>query len=92
MPTGTAGPDTSRPNRCTTTGTSGLFEPVPLGAETVIANDTVLRLHRAGHILRSSWVHLTLEDGHTLTVAVIWAAPCIPCSARPARSLVPISC
>jgi metallo-beta-lactamase family protein len=47
----------------------GLIEPVPVGVETEITTGTVLRLHHAGHILGSSWVHLTLEDGHTLAAS-----------------------
>jgi metallo-beta-lactamase family protein len=46
-----------------------LFEPVPVGAETEITTGTVLRLQHAGHILGSSWAHLTLEDGHTLAAS-----------------------
>ncbi|MGW4380595.1 MBL fold metallo-hydrolase RNA specificity domain-containing protein [Kitasatospora sp. NPDC004531] len=46
-----------------------LFDPVPHHAEIEIADRTVLRLHPAGHILGSSWAHLTLEDGHTLAVS-----------------------
>ncbi|MCM2577431.1 MBL fold metallo-hydrolase RNA specificity domain-containing protein [Streptomyces meridianus] len=46
-----------------------LFRPVPLGTGTEIAPGTVLRLHHAGHILGSAWVHLTLEDGHTLAAS-----------------------
>ncbi|MFD8596770.1 MBL fold metallo-hydrolase RNA specificity domain-containing protein [Kitasatospora sp. NPDC059646] len=45
------------------------FVPVPHGSEVEIAERTVLRLHRAGHILGSSWVHLALEDGGTLAVS-----------------------
>jgi len=55
-----------------------LFEPVPLGVETVIAKDTVLRLHHADHILGSSWAHLTLEDGHTLAVSSDLGRPVHP--------------
>ncbi|WP_414170228.1 MBL fold metallo-hydrolase RNA specificity domain-containing protein [Streptoverticillium reticulum] len=43
-----------------------LFRPLPAGKDAGIARDTRLRLHHAGHILGSAWVHLTLEDGHTL--------------------------
>jgi metallo-beta-lactamase family protein len=46
-----------------------LFEPVPIGAETEITTGTVLRLQHAGHILGSSWAHLTLEDGHTVAAS-----------------------
>ncbi|PYC87329.1 MBL fold metallo-hydrolase [Streptomyces tateyamensis] len=46
-----------------------LFEPVPTGVDTVIAESTVLRLHHAGHILGSAWAHLTLEDGHTVATS-----------------------
>ncbi|WP_200895320.1 MBL fold metallo-hydrolase RNA specificity domain-containing protein [Kitasatospora griseola] len=46
-----------------------LFDPVAHHAEIEIADRTVLRLHPAGHILGSSWVHLTLEDGHTLAAS-----------------------
>ncbi|MDH6574707.1 MBL fold metallo-hydrolase [Kitasatospora sp. MAP5-34] len=46
-----------------------LFEPVPVGTETEITESTVLRLHHAGHILGSSWAHLTLEDGHTIAAS-----------------------
>ncbi|MFF0296139.1 MBL fold metallo-hydrolase RNA specificity domain-containing protein [Kitasatospora sp. NPDC004614] len=46
-----------------------LFDPVAHHSEIEIADRTVLRLHPAGHILGSSWVHLTLEDGHTLAVS-----------------------
>lgn len=49
--------------------TTGLFRPVPLHTDTEIAQDTVLRLHHAGHILGAAWAHLTLEDGHTLAVS-----------------------
>lgn len=56
----------------------GLFEPVPLRVETVIAKDTVLRLHHAGHILGSSCAHLTLEDGHTLAVSGDLGRPAHP--------------
>ncbi|MCX4672990.1 MBL fold metallo-hydrolase, partial [Streptomyces sp. NBC_01381] len=49
--------------------TLALFDPVRTGAVTEIAEDTWLRLYRAGHILGSSWAHLTLEDGHTLAVS-----------------------
>jgi metallo-beta-lactamase family protein len=46
-----------------------LFKPVPLDTDVEITDDTVLRLHHAGHILGSAWAHLTLEDGHTLAVS-----------------------
>ncbi|MCX4673709.1 MBL fold metallo-hydrolase [Streptomyces sp. NBC_01381] len=49
--------------------TLALFTPVRTGAVTEIAKNTWLRLYRAGHILGSSWAHLTLEDGHTLAVS-----------------------
>ncbi|MFF2625482.1 MBL fold metallo-hydrolase RNA specificity domain-containing protein [Kitasatospora griseola] len=49
--------------------TLALFDPVAHHAEIEIADRTVLRLHPAGHILGSSWVHLTLEDGHTLAAS-----------------------
>ncbi|WP_051942934.1 MBL fold metallo-hydrolase RNA specificity domain-containing protein [Streptacidiphilus rugosus] len=42
------------------------FSPVEIGLDTEIAEGTVLRLHHAGHILGSSWAHLTLEDGGTV--------------------------
>ncbi|MFE2346248.1 MBL fold metallo-hydrolase RNA specificity domain-containing protein [Kitasatospora cineracea] len=45
------------------------FVPVPHGEDVEITDGTVLRLHPAGHILGSSWVHLTLEDGHTLAAS-----------------------
>ncbi|MFD8480278.1 MBL fold metallo-hydrolase RNA specificity domain-containing protein [Kitasatospora sp. NPDC059673] len=45
------------------------FDPVPHHAEIGITDRTTLRLHPAGHILGSSWVHLVLEDGHTLAVS-----------------------
>lgn len=32
-----------------------LFEPRPVGDDVLIATDTTLRLHHAGHILGSSW-------------------------------------
>ncbi|MEV6211849.1 MBL fold metallo-hydrolase [Kitasatospora sp. NPDC051914] len=47
----------------------GMFDPVPLDSDVEIEAGTVLRLHRAGHILGSAWAHLTLEDGHTLAVS-----------------------
>ncbi|WP_431682632.1 MBL fold metallo-hydrolase RNA specificity domain-containing protein [Kitasatospora sp. KL5] len=47
----------------------GMFDPVPVDADVEIEAGTVLRLHRAGHILGSAWAHLTLEDGHTLAVS-----------------------
>ncbi|MER5635528.1 MBL fold metallo-hydrolase [Kitasatospora sp. NPDC002227] len=43
-----------------------LLRPIELGSPTEIAPGTVLRLHHAGHILGSSWAHLTLEDGATI--------------------------
>ncbi|MBD0842081.1 MBL fold metallo-hydrolase RNA specificity domain-containing protein [Streptomyces sp. TRM68416] len=46
-----------------------LLQPVPTGTPVDIATGTRLTLHPAGHILGSSWVHLTLEDGHTLAVS-----------------------
>ncbi|MDI2124777.1 MBL fold metallo-hydrolase RNA specificity domain-containing protein [Yinghuangia seranimata] len=46
--------------------TMGLITPVRVGEPVEPAKDTVVRLHHAGHILGSTWVHLTLEDGHTL--------------------------
>ncbi|WP_078661176.1 MBL fold metallo-hydrolase [Streptomyces sp. NRRL B-24484] len=46
-----------------------MFDPVPLDTDVEIKAGTVLRLHRAGHILGSAWAHLTLEDGHTLAVS-----------------------
>jgi metallo-beta-lactamase family protein len=46
-----------------------MFDPVPLDTDVEITKDTVLRLHRAGHILGSAWAHLTLEDGHTLAAS-----------------------
>ncbi|MDI2129518.1 MBL fold metallo-hydrolase RNA specificity domain-containing protein [Yinghuangia seranimata] len=46
-----------------------LFEPSPIGTDVVIAPGTTLRLHHGGHILGSAWVHLTLEDGHTLAAS-----------------------
>lgn len=49
------------------------FASVPLheetGEEPEIAPGTQLSLHRAGHILGSSWARLTLEDGHTPAVS-----------------------
>ncbi|WP_405443715.1 hypothetical protein OG373_39510 [Streptomyces avidinii] len=45
------------------------FDPVPVGEEVEIMAGTKLKLHRGGHILGSAWVHLTLEDGHTLAVS-----------------------
>ncbi|MFF9785876.1 MBL fold metallo-hydrolase RNA specificity domain-containing protein [Streptomyces nigrescens] len=53
--------------------TMSLFASVPfheeIGEETEIAPGTQLSLHRAGHILGSSWARLTMEDGHTLAVS-----------------------
>ncbi|MFD7643395.1 MBL fold metallo-hydrolase RNA specificity domain-containing protein [Kitasatospora sp. NPDC059795] len=46
-----------------------LFDPVRPRSEIEIADRTVLRLHPAGHILGSSWAHLTLEDGRTLAAS-----------------------
>ena len=43
-----------------------LFRPTELGLFTEIAPGTTLSLHHAGHILGSSWAHLTLEDGGTI--------------------------
>ncbi|MCY0939761.1 MBL fold metallo-hydrolase RNA specificity domain-containing protein [Streptomyces antarcticus] len=45
------------------------FDPVPVGEEVEIMAGTRLKLHHCGHILGSAWVHLTLEDGHTLAVS-----------------------
>ncbi|MFF4497176.1 MBL fold metallo-hydrolase RNA specificity domain-containing protein [Streptomyces sp. NPDC001546] len=45
------------------------FDPVPVGGEVDIIAGTKLTLHHGGHILGSAWVHLTLEDGHTLAVS-----------------------
>ncbi|WP_412078685.1 MBL fold metallo-hydrolase RNA specificity domain-containing protein [Streptomyces xanthophaeus] len=45
------------------------FDPVPVGEEVEIMAGTKLKLHHGGHILGSAWVHLTLEDGHTLAVS-----------------------
>ncbi|CAM5652789.1 MBL fold metallo-hydrolase [Streptomyces avidinii] len=42
------------------------FDPVPVGEEVEIIAGTKLKLRHGGHILGSAWVHLTLEDGHTL--------------------------
>ncbi|WP_236654534.1 MBL fold metallo-hydrolase RNA specificity domain-containing protein [Streptacidiphilus anmyonensis] len=42
------------------------LRPVEIGADTEVTTGTVLRLHHAGHILGSSWAHLTLEDGGTV--------------------------
>ncbi|MEV0189603.1 MBL fold metallo-hydrolase [Kitasatospora purpeofusca] len=47
----------------------GMFDPVPLDSDVEITAGIVLRLHRAGHILGSAWVGLTLEDGHTLAAS-----------------------
>lgn len=46
-----------------------MFDPVPLDTDVDITSDTVLRLHRAGHILGSAWAHITLEDGHTVAAS-----------------------
>lgn len=45
------------------------FDPVQIGTEVEIMAGTKLRLHHGGHILGSAWVHLTLEDGHTLAAS-----------------------
>jgi metallo-beta-lactamase family protein len=45
------------------------FDPVPIGTEIEITSDIRLTLHHGGHILGSAWVHLTLEDRHTLAVS-----------------------
>lgn len=42
------------------------IRPVEIGADTEVAQGTVLRVHHAGHILGSAWAHLTLEDGGTI--------------------------
>lgn len=49
--------------------TLDLFDPIPHDTDVEITNGTVLRLHPAGHILGSSWAHLTLEDGHTIAAS-----------------------
>ncbi|WP_051813883.1 MBL fold metallo-hydrolase RNA specificity domain-containing protein [Kitasatospora sp. MBT63] len=46
-----------------------MFDPVPLDAAVEVTGGTVLRLHRAGHILGSAWAHLTLEDGRSLAAS-----------------------
>ncbi|MGW7456293.1 MBL fold metallo-hydrolase RNA specificity domain-containing protein [Streptomyces sp. NPDC054797] len=45
------------------------FDPVPVGEEVEIMAGTKLKLHHGGHILGSAWVHLILEDGHTLAAS-----------------------
>ncbi|MFD6230345.1 MBL fold metallo-hydrolase RNA specificity domain-containing protein [Streptomyces sp. NPDC060232] len=45
------------------------LDPVPVGSEVEIMTGAKLMLHHGGHILGSAWVHLTLEDGHTLAVS-----------------------
>ncbi|MFF3394722.1 MBL fold metallo-hydrolase RNA specificity domain-containing protein [Streptomyces sp. NPDC002669] len=49
--------------------TLSFFDPVPLDEDVGIMAGIRLMLHRGGHILGSSWVGLTLEDGHTLAVS-----------------------
>ncbi|WP_425558657.1 MBL fold metallo-hydrolase RNA specificity domain-containing protein [Kitasatospora albolonga] len=46
-----------------------MLDPVALDTDVEITGGTVLRLHHGGHILGSVWVHLTLEDGHTLAAS-----------------------
>ncbi|MFD9291596.1 MBL fold metallo-hydrolase RNA specificity domain-containing protein [Streptomyces sp. NPDC060030] len=45
------------------------FDPVMPESDVEIETGTVLRLHGAGHILGSTWAHLTLDDGHTLATS-----------------------
>ncbi|QRX90209.1 MBL fold metallo-hydrolase RNA specificity domain-containing protein [Streptomyces noursei] len=45
------------------------FDPVPVDTAIDVTTGTTLTLRRAGHILGSTWAHLTLEDGHTLAVS-----------------------
>ncbi|MFE3651347.1 MBL fold metallo-hydrolase [Streptomyces sp. NPDC059101] len=45
------------------------FDPVPVDTTIEVTTGTTLTLRCAGHILGSTWVHLTLEDGHTLAVS-----------------------
>lgn len=60
-----------------------LMRPVGLGSETQIAPGTVLRLHHAGHILGSSWAHLTLDDGRTVAFSGDLGRPVHPLLAPP---------
>lgn len=46
--------------------TMALITPTAVGEPLEAAPDTVVRLHHAGHILGSTWVDITLEDGHVL--------------------------
>ncbi|BFV60646.1 MBL fold metallo-hydrolase [Kitasatospora sp. CMC57] len=46
-----------------------MLDPVPLDTDIEITGDLVLRLHHGGHILGSTWAHLTLADGHTLAAS-----------------------
>ncbi|WP_409054934.1 MBL fold metallo-hydrolase RNA specificity domain-containing protein [Streptomyces sp. SYP-A7185] len=49
--------------------TLAFFDPIPVGDDVEIMAGTRLTLHHGGHILGSTWAHLTLEDGHTLAVS-----------------------
>ncbi|MER7751920.1 hypothetical protein [Kitasatospora sp. NPDC097643] len=69
-----------------------LLDPVPHDTDVEITDGAVLRLHRAGHILGSSWAHLTLEDGHTLAVSGDLGRPVHPCCSHRSRSAAPTCC